>query len=68
MDLSATRRPDPRGENRLARPLGFLERYRARYGDTFTLRVRNTGTVMLLEEPEHIRRRKVLLPPSTGSA
>lgn len=86
------------------RPLGFLERCRERYGDTFTLRVRHTGTwvilanpqdvkrvftadhaslgvglansvlgpllgprsVMLLEEPEHIRRRKVLLPPFHG--
>jgi cytochrome P450 family 135 len=86
------------------RPLGFLERCRERYGDIFTLRVRHTGTwviladpedvkrvftadhaslgvglansvlgpllgprsVMLLEEPEHIRRRKVLLPPFHG--
>ena len=86
------------------RPLGFLERCRARYGDTFTLRVRHTGTwvilsdpedvkrvftadhatlgvglansvlgpllgprsVMLLEEPEHIRRRKLMLPPFHG--
>jgi cytochrome P450 family 135 len=86
------------------RPLGFLERCRARYGDIFTLRVRHTGTwviladpedvkrvftadhaslgvglansvlgpllgprsVMLLEEPEHIRRRKLLLPPFHG--
>jgi cytochrome P450 family 135 len=86
------------------RPLGFLERCQARYGDTFTLRVRHTGTwviladpddiksvftadhaslgvglansvlgpllgprsVMLLEEPEHIRRRKLLLPPFHG--
>jgi cytochrome P450 family 135 len=86
------------------RPLGFLERCQARYGDTFTLRVRHTGTwviladpedvkrvftadhatlgvglansvlgpllgprsVMLLEEPEHIRRRKLMLPPFHG--
>jgi cytochrome P450 family 135 len=86
------------------RPLGFLERCRERYGDIFTLRVRHTGTwvilsdpedvkrvftadhailgvglansvlgpllgprsVMLLEEPEHIRRRKLMLPPFHG--
>jgi cytochrome P450 family 135 len=86
------------------RPLPFLERCRARYGDAFTLRVRHNGTwvilsdpedikrvfttdhmtlgvglansvlgpllgprsVMLLEEPEHVRRRKLMLPPFHG--
>jgi cytochrome P450 family 135 len=86
------------------RPLAFLERCRRRYGDTFTLRVRHSGTwviladprdigrvftadpatlgvgvansilgpllgprsVMLLEEPEHVRRRKLMLPPFHG--
>jgi cytochrome P450 len=86
------------------RPLPFLERCRKRYGDTFTLRVRHSGTwvilsdpedvkqvftadhstlgvglansvlgpllgprsVMLLEEPEHVRRRKLMLPPFHG--
>ncbi|HTA96918.1 MAG TPA: cytochrome P450 [Solirubrobacteraceae bacterium] len=86
------------------RPLPFLERCRERYGDVFTLRVRHSGTwvilgdprdvkrvftadhttlavglansvlgpllgersVMLLEEPEHVRRRKLMLPPFHG--
>jgi cytochrome P450 len=86
------------------RPLPYLERCRRRYGDTFTLRVRHSGTwvilsdprdigrvftadhmtlgvgvansilgpllgprsVMLLEEPEHVRRRKLMLPPFHG--
>lgn len=86
------------------RPLPYLERCRRRYGDVFTLRVRNAGTwvilsdpedvkrvftadhaslgvglansvlgpllgprsVMLLEEPEHVRRRKLMLPPFHG--
>ncbi|HSZ12408.1 MAG TPA: cytochrome P450 [Solirubrobacteraceae bacterium] len=86
------------------RPLPFLERCRRRYGDVFTLRVRNAGTwviladpedvrtvftadhatlgvgiansilgpllgprsVMLLEEPEHVRRRRLMLPPFHG--
>lgn len=86
------------------RPLPFLERCRAHYGDTFTLRVRHSGTwvilsdpedvktvftadhtalgvglansvlgpllgprsVMLLEEPEHVKRRKLMLPPFHG--
>jgi len=86
------------------RPLPFLERCQRRYGDVFTLRVRNAGTwvilsdpddvktvftaehatlgvglansilgpllgprsVMLLEEPEHVRRRKLMLPPFHG--
>ncbi len=86
------------------RPLPFLERCRRRYGDVFTLRVRHSGTwviladpvdvkkvftadhatlavgvansilgpllgprsVMLLEEPDHMRRRKLMLPPFHG--
>jgi cytochrome P450 family 135 len=86
------------------RPLPFLERCRKRYGDVFTVRVRHSGTwvilsdpddvkrvftadhmtlgvglansilgpllgprsVMLLEEPEHVRRRKLMLPPFHG--
>ena len=86
------------------RPLPFLERCRRRYGDVFTLRVRNAGTwvvlahpddvkrvftadhaalgvgvansilgpllgprsVMLLEEPEHMRRRRLMLPAFHG--
>jgi cytochrome P450 family 135 len=86
------------------RPLPFLERCRWRYGDVFTLRVRNAGTwvvlahpddvkrvftadhaalgvgvansilgpllgprsVMLLEEPEHMRRRRLMLPAFHG--
>jgi cytochrome P450 family 135 len=86
------------------RPLPFLERCRERYGDVFTLRVRHSGTwvilsdpedvkrvftadhltlgvgvansilgpllgprsVMLLEEPEHVKRRKLMLPPFHG--
>jgi cytochrome P450 len=86
------------------RPLPFLERCQERYGDVFTLRVRHSGTwvilsdphdvkrvftadhmslgvglansilgpllgprsVMLLEEPEHVKRRKLMLPPFHG--
>jgi cytochrome P450 family 135 len=86
------------------RPLPFLERCQKHFGDTFTLRVRHSGTwviladpedikrvftadhavlgvgvansilgpllgprsVMLLEEPEHVRRRKLMLPPFHG--
>jgi cytochrome P450 family 135 len=86
------------------RPLPFLERCRERYGDIFTLRVRHSGTwvilsdpadikrvftadhmelgvgvansilgpllgprsVMLLEEPEHVKRRRLMLPPFHG--
>jgi cytochrome P450 family 135 len=86
------------------RPLPFLERCHRRYGDVFTLRIRNAGTwvllcdpddvrrvftldhrslgvgiansilgpllgprsVMLLEEPEHVRRRRLLLAPFHG--
>ncbi|HTR88843.1 MAG TPA: cytochrome P450, partial [Solirubrobacteraceae bacterium] len=86
------------------RPLPFLERCQRRYGDIFTLRVRHSGTwviladpadvkrvftappeslgvgeantllgpvlgprsVMLLEEPAHMTRRRLMLPPFHG--
>jgi cytochrome P450 len=86
------------------RPLPFLERCQKHFGDTFTIRVKHSGTwvilsdpedvkkvftadhavlgvglansilgpllgprsVMLLEEPEHVRRRKLMLPPFHG--
>lgn len=86
------------------RPLPFLARCRARYGDAFTLRILHAGTwvvladpadvkavftakpanlgvdlpnpvlepvlgrrsVMLLEEPEHMERRRLMLPPFHG--
>jgi cytochrome P450 family 135 len=86
------------------RPLSFMERCQKRFGDIFTLRIRHTGTwvllcdpdevgrvftadpgllgvglantllgpllgqrsVMLLEEPEHMRRRKLILPSFHG--
>jgi cytochrome P450 len=86
------------------RPLSFLEACQRRYGDVFTLHIRNGGTwvvlanphdvrrifttehellgvglansvlgpllgpgsVMLLEEPEHLRRRRLMLPPFHG--
>jgi cytochrome P450 len=86
------------------RPMPFMERCRARYGDTFTLDMRHFGrwvflcdpedvkkvftadtatvgvdianpllgpilgsrSVMLLDEPEHLRRRKLLLPYFRG--
>jgi cytochrome P450 len=87
------------------RPLPWLERCHARYGDTFTLRIRHYGdwvlladpddvkkvftagravgvatanpllgpllgprSVMLLEEPEHLTRRKLMLPSFHGQA
>lgn len=37
-------------------PLPFLEECRARYGDTFTLRLRHLGTWVLLSEPEDVKR------------
>jgi cytochrome P450 len=86
------------------RPLPFLERCQKHFGNIFTIRVRHSGTwvilsdpddvkrvftadhavlgvgvansilgpllgprsVMLLEEPEHVRRRKLMLPPFHG--
>jgi cytochrome P450 len=88
----------------VVRPLPFLDRCRARYGDTFTLRIRNEGawvflsdpedikraftgppellrageanailepvlgprSVLLLDEPEHMTQRKLMLPPFHG--
>ena len=37
-------------------PLPFLEQCRARYGDTFTLRLRHLGTWVLLSGPEDVKR------------
>jgi cytochrome P450 family 135 len=37
-------------------PLPMLERCRARYGDTFTLRLRHLGTWVLLSDPEDVKR------------
>jgi cytochrome P450 len=37
-------------------PLPFLERCRARYGATFTLRLRHLGTWVLLADPEDVKR------------
>ncbi len=37
-------------------PLPFLEQCRARYGDTFTLRLRHLGTWVLLADPEDVKR------------
>jgi cytochrome P450 len=37
-------------------PLPFLEQCRARYGNTFTLRLRHLGTWVLLADPEDVKR------------
>jgi cytochrome P450 family 135 len=37
-------------------PLPFLEQCRARYGDTFTLRLRHLGTWVVLSDPEDAKR------------
>jgi cytochrome P450 len=37
-------------------PLPFLEQCRARYGPTFTLRLRHLGTWVLLSDPEDVKR------------
>jgi cytochrome P450 len=37
-------------------PLPFLEQCRARYGSTFTLRLRHLGTWVLLSDPEDVKR------------
>jgi len=37
-------------------PLPFLEQCRARYGDTFTLRLPHLGTWVLLSDPEDVKR------------
>ncbi len=39
-----------------ARPLPFMERCRERYGDVFTLRIRNENTWVFLCDPEDIKR------------
>jgi cytochrome P450 len=39
-----------------ARPLPFMERCHARYGDVFTLRIRNENTWVFLCDPEDIKR------------
>jgi cytochrome P450 len=40
----------------ILRPLPFLERCRERYGDTFTLRIRNEDAWVLLSDPQDIKR------------
>jgi cytochrome P450 len=51
------RRPRLLQSRRWARePLPFLEECRARYGDTFTLRLRHLGTWVLLSDPEDVKR------------
>ena len=39
----------------IKRPGPFMERCRARYGDTFTIRVANEGTWVFLSDPEAVR-------------
>jgi cytochrome P450 len=39
-----------------ARPLPFMERCRERYGDLFTLRIRNEFTWVFLSDPEDVKR------------
>jgi cytochrome P450 family 135 len=39
-----------------ARPLPFIERCRERYGDVFTLRIRNEMTWVFLADPEDVKR------------
>ena len=39
----------------VARPLGMLERARARYGDAFTLRILNEGPWVVLSHPDMVR-------------
>jgi cytochrome P450 family 135 len=38
------------------RPLAFLDRCAARYGDAFTLRIRRERPWVLLSDPEHVKR------------
>ncbi len=38
------------------RPLSFMQRCQARYGDTFTLRIRHAGTWVFLCNPEDVKR------------
>ena len=39
----------------IARPLPWLERCRARYGDMFTLRVAQEGAWVMLSHPDHVK-------------
>jgi cytochrome P450 family 135 len=39
----------------VARPGPFMERCRERYGDVFTIRIRNEGTWVFLAHPDHVR-------------
>src|SRR5687767_14972599 len=39
----------------LARPGPFMERLHARYGDAFTLRIVNSGTWVVISDPEAVR-------------
>jgi cytochrome P450 len=39
-----------------ARPLPFMERCRERYGDTFTLKIRNENTWVFLCDPDDVKR------------
>src|SRR4051794_4595923 len=39
----------------IARPMPFMDRCRARYGDAFTLRIAHEGTWVLLSDPEAIK-------------
>ena len=39
----------------IARPLPWLERCRARYGDVFTLRIAQEGSWVLLGHPDHVK-------------
>jgi cytochrome P450 len=60
--VSATLPPGPRAPRLLQSrrwsrdPLPFLEECRARYGATFTLRLRHLGTWVLLANPEDVKR------------
>lgn len=40
----------------IARPGPFMERCRRRYGDTFTIRIRNEGTWVFLTHPDDVKR------------
>jgi cytochrome P450 len=47
-----------------SRPIGFLERCRARYGKRFTLRVLGTPPFVMLSDPEHVKQ-VFTAPPET---
>lgn len=40
----------------IRRPIEFMRFCRARYGDTYAMRIAGTGTVVLLSDPESIKR------------